>query len=137
MKLGEGDAKEAWRVVQGWYRDVEDRGPTPCRESMTRQTKEQEELYTKVEPPGEPIPINVEPYSINDETPGDAELRYVVPGMRNGRAGRVSGIRAEHMKEWLAGVREEEEQGNEGKGDQWRAFVKLIQTIWDEGCLPQ
>jgi len=41
------------------------------------------------------------------------------------------------MKEWLAGMKEEEEQGTEGKGDRWRAFAKLIQTIWDEGCIPQ
>jgi len=53
----------------------------------------------------------------------------VVKGLRNGRAGGVSGIRAEHMKEWLTGMIEEEEQGTEGKSDRWRSFVKLINTI--------
>ena len=83
---------------------------------MTRQTKAREELYTKVELPGEPILINIEPYSINDETSGDSELRHVVRGMRNGPSGGMSGIYADYMKEWLAGVRAEEEKGTKGRG---------------------
>ena len=80
-------------------------------------------------PPGDPIPINVEAYSINDATPDDGELRAVVQGLCNGRAGGASGIKAEHLKEWLRGVLEEEEKGTEGLGDRWRAFVRLIRTI--------
>ena len=26
---------------------------------------------------------------------------------------------------------------NEGAGDRWRAFLKLIQAIWEQGCIPQ
>eukprot|EP00957_Ditylum_brightwellii_P043741 3316426-Ditylum_brightwellii.AAC.1 len=32
---------------------------------------------------------------------------------------------------------EEEEEGNEGKGDRWRAFVQLIRSIWETGTIPQ
>ena len=42
------------------------------------------------------------------------------------------------MKEWLRGIiAEEKEDGVEGTGDNWRLFVKLIQTIWIEGTIPQ
>ena len=53
---------------------------------------------------------------INDDVPTDAELREVVHGLRNGRAGRASDIHAEHMKQWLCDVVEEEEKGTEGLG---------------------
>ena len=93
LRLREWEPKEAWRLLKGWYRTVEDRAPKPCYQSMERQTRERVELYTKVQPPGDPIPINIDPFAINDEVPTDAEVREVVRGLRNGRAGGVSGIR--------------------------------------------
>jgi len=99
--------------------------------------RESVELYTKVQPPGDPIPINIDPFAINDEIPTDAEVREVVRGLRNGRAGGVSGIRAEHMKQWLQDVMTEEEKGTVGLRDKWRVFLDLVQTIWEEGEVPQ
>ena len=64
-------------------------------------------------------------------------------GLQNGRAGGASGIRAEHMKEWLRdAVLEEAKEvegiaGVAGKGDRWRIFVKLMQTIWEKSEIPQ
>ena len=54
-----------------------------------------------MEPPGAPIPINVEPFDINDATPTETEIRAVVKGLKNGRSGGVSGIKAEHITQWL------------------------------------
>ncbi len=34
-------------------------------------------------------------------------------------------------------VQEEEEQSIVGCGDKWRIFVKLMQTIWERGCMPE
>ena len=105
---------------------------------MIVQTIEREKLYAKVEPPGAPIPINVEPLNINDTTPMEAEIRAVVKGLKNGRAGGVSGIQAKHIKQWLRrDVIVAEEKGIEGPGDKWAIFNKLIQTIWDRGEIPQ
>ena len=104
---------------------------------MGLQTKERVELYGKVPPPGDPIPINVEPFTINDEILDDVEIRGVVSPMRNSRAGGASGIRAENMKVWLQGVIKEEKEGKEGAGDKWWILVKLIQTIWEHGEIPQ
>lgn len=38
----------------------------------------------------------------------DVEIRAVVAGMRNGRAGDSRGIKTEHLKMWLRGIQEEE-----------------------------
>jgi hypothetical protein len=43
---------------------------------------------------------------------------------------------AEHLKEWLSGMVEEEEKGTEGAGDKWLLFKELAQSIWEHGCIP-
>eukprot|EP00957_Ditylum_brightwellii_P103699 7900277-Ditylum_brightwellii.AAC.1 len=104
VAMAEGDLAEAWQKLKGWYHAVEDRPPTPCRKSMATQTREREELYREVPPPGDLIPINVDTFEIRDKAPDDAELRAVVTEMRNGRAGGASTIRAEDLKAWLRGM---------------------------------
>ena len=82
---------------------------------MERQTQERVELYGKVNPPGAPIPINVDAFDVADDAPSDGELRVAVAtGLRNGRAGGASRVRAEDMKEWLRGARAEEKAQEEG-----------------------
>ena len=54
---------------------------------MDHQTKERQELDEKVLPPGDMLPINVEPFGIDDEAPEDVEIRDMVKGPCNGRAG--------------------------------------------------
>ncbi len=47
-------------------------------------------------------------------------------------------MRAEHLKGWLQGMRNEEESEgvNTTAGDKWHALTKLVQTVWDEGHIP-
>ena len=101
QKFEEGNLKEAWCGLKGWYSAVEEKAPKPCYLSMEKQTKERVELYEKIEPPGDPIPINIDPFEINDAIPTESEVGTVVTGLRDGRAEGVSGIKAEHMKQWL------------------------------------
>ena len=123
--------------MEWWYHAEEYREPSPCYKSMDLQTNEREELYKKVSPPGDPILINVKPFDINNKTPEDVEIRAVVNEMKNDRAGGASIMRAEDLKEWLTGIIDKEENGTEGAGEKWRIFVRLIQTIWEDGELPQ
>ena len=49
-------------------------------------------------------------------------------------------MRAEHVKEWLQGVRREEDPkqpGYEGAGDPWRLLMKLVTVVWETGTIPQ
>ena len=135
--LEAGDPKEAWRRIKGWYRSVEDRPPKPNYQRMETLTQERIDLYTAVPPPGAPIPINVDPFDVNDEIPTDGEIREAVKSLRNGRAGGLGGMRAEHLKRWLRDIEEEEQEDKRGRGDKWRVLVQLIQTIWEHGSIPQ
>ncbi len=62
----------------------------------------------------------------------------VVGQLRNGRAAGATGMKAKHLKEWLADItlEEREEGGVEGLGDCWRSFVALLQAIWITGTVP-
>ena len=49
-------------------------------------------------------------------------------------------MRAEHVKEWLQGVRREEDleqPGYKGTGDSWRLLMKLVTTVWETGTISQ
>ena len=51
----EGEEKEAWAVVKGWYRQAAEKPSKPCQRTMARQTKEREDLCTRsVNPQGIP-----------------------------------------------------------------------------------
>ena len=49
-------------------------------------------------------------------------------------------MRAEHMKEWLKGMRQEEDPtqsiGNKRAGDAWCLLMQLVDTIWETGTIP-
>ena len=102
--LEAGQLEEAWRAIKGWYTNATARPPKPCYKTMTKQTAEREELYQKVHSPGEPIPCNVKTTDVDDAAHGNEELREVVAGMCNGRAGGATGMKAEHLKGWLQGT---------------------------------
>jgi hypothetical protein len=83
------------------------------------------------------MPINVTPIPVPDGTPMDHEIREVVGKLRNGCAAGGTGMQAEHLKEWLRGIkREEAADGVEGAGDRWRLFVALMQATWESGTVP-
>ena len=48
-------------------------------------------------------------------------------------------MRAEHIKEWLRGMREEEDPERQGRcvghGDNWKLFVELVQAVWTHGII--
>jgi len=86
--LGEGDLKEAWGIVKRWYRAASNRGPTPCRKTMEKQTAERVDLYRERPSKGNSIPINVEKTRLEDGAPSDHLIRSVVKGkLKNGRTG--------------------------------------------------
>ena len=79
--MAAGEMQEAWQQLKGWYQAAEDRAPKPCYTTMGAKTEERERLYAKVLPPRGPIPINVDPFAINDAVPEEPEIRSVVKGL--------------------------------------------------------
>ncbi len=48
-------------------------------------------------------------------------------------------MHAEHVKDWLRGIRPEEDiegQGAPSNGDNWRLFAHLVQVTWTYGIVP-
>jgi hypothetical protein len=106
---------------------------------MESQTSERVDLYARRVLPGNPLPINVTPIKIDDDVLSNGELRDVVSKLTNGQVAGASGMRAEHIKEWLRDVQWEEVpkgQGAEGAGDSWCLFVGLVQAAWTHGVIP-
>ena len=128
--------------MKSWYTAASERAPKPCYATIAKQTAECEELYGKVDPPGEPIPINVEPTEVPDACSEDAEIRAAVRGLETGRTSNTRGLRAENIKAWLRGVEREEaaaaaaqlattETGLEAHtgaedGETWRVLVQHV-----------
>jgi hypothetical protein len=141
-KLAEGNVQESFCHLKGWYRAASETTTWPCPQTMVKQMAERANLYRQRDPPGEPLPINIDLIPVDDGMPSEGEIRVAVAGLSNGRAGGASGMRAEDVKAWLRGVKLEEDPEvgpvNIGAGDNWCRFTLLVRAIWDHGkILPQ
>ena len=58
--------REAWHRMKGWYQSAVDRAPPPTRVTLERITAERVDLYNYVPPPGENIPVSVDPFTVDD-----------------------------------------------------------------------
>ncbi len=128
---------EAWHHLKGWFQLADDRALKACPEMLALQTAERAELYTAVPPLGWLLPIKITPIPVPDDPPTDQEIREVVAKLCNGCVAGATAIKAEHLKEWLHGIKHEEAEASvEGAGDRWRLFVSLIQATWESSTMP-
>ena len=97
--------REAWHRIKGWYKAVADRAPPPARVTVNQILAEQVELYSYVPPPGTNIPISVEPFPVDDSVPTEDKIKWEVKCLHNHRSGGPTGMRAKHLKRWLAATR--------------------------------
>ncbi len=132
--------QKAFCHLKGWYWATLETQAKPCFHTMERHTLERVNLYARRGSPGYLLPINVERIEINDDVPFDREIWLAAGKLSNGQAAGASGMRAEHFKEWLQGIKREEDPtgqgGVPGNGDNWRLFVRLIQAAWTNGIIP-
>ena len=61
--------QDAWRRIQGWYKTAVDRAPPPARFTLERITAERVALYSRFPPPGNNIPVTIEPFEVEDSVP--------------------------------------------------------------------
>ncbi len=138
-EISGGNVQEALCNLKGWYRAASETQTKLCYHTMERQTLEWVDLYAWRESPGNTLQIDVAQVKINGNDASDGKLRQVVCKLVNGQAVGASGMRADHVKEWLHGVQGEEDpdsQGAEGTGDSWHLFVQLVQAAWAHGVIP-
>ena len=75
--------------------------PPPIRVAIAIITAERVELYQNVPPPGQPIHVGVQPLPVDDSIPEDKEIAWAVRQLLQNRSGGLSGMRAEHLRQWL------------------------------------
>ena len=61
--------KEVWYRLQGWYKAAVDYALPPARATLKRVTAERVALYIRVPPPVDSIPVNIEPFAVEDGVP--------------------------------------------------------------------
>ncbi len=97
-------------------------------------------LYPGCESPGPPVAFNVVPVNVQDNAPTNGEIQAAVSKLTNGRSAGASCMWEEHLKEWLWGMKLEEDPetgpNNVGAGDRWRALAWFVQAVWDKGRIP-
>ena len=86
--------------------------------------------------------VTVTPAEVDDSVPMADKIEDAVKNLRGNRSGGPSGMRAEHLKGWLAASNrgkkaaekgEEKTEEEEEGGDLWGKLVELIQTAFREG----
>ena len=97
--------QEAWHMIQGWYKAVFDRAPPPAQATIERITAERVAMYRYLPPPGENIPLNIQPLLVDDSVTEEGEIEWAGKRLRNNRSGGPSRMRAGHIKRWLAAAR--------------------------------
>ena len=114
--------------MKGWYKAAVKWGPPPAQATLERITAGRVELYSYVPPPGENIPVTVTPSDVDDPVPKEDEIAKAVKKLRRNRSGGASGMRAEHLKGWIAASNrgkmaeekgEEKTDAEEEGGDLW------------------
>ena len=89
--LADSDLQLGWDKANRWYRVARGAPVQPYFKSMAKQTAERVKLYSRVPPPGDPIPIDVSRFDVRDDEPDDEEIREVVRArLKNGRASGAS-----------------------------------------------
>ena len=140
--------QEAWYRIQGWYKAAVDRAPPPARATLKRITAERVALYSRFPPPGDSIPVEIEPFEVEDGVPDEGEIEWAVKRLSNNRAGGPSRMQAEDLKGWLAAARRGEQRetaDKEGGGQEdtregaenWARVVELVQTAFRDGDLAE
>ena len=93
--------QEAWNLAKGWYRQASNRSPKPSHEDFEMLYEERSRLYMVVQPTGELIPIRAKPFAVSDGVLDEEEIADACQALRLCRACGASGIRPEHLWEWL------------------------------------
>ena len=126
----------AYGILRRWYREKPGHVPKPTIQNEEKTRSEYQALFTAEESPGEPIPIHVTPSSIDDSPPSDKEVCTALKRMKRGKAPGGSGIRVEHLQDWMNGAQPGEFQNAE-KVKAWNKVLELVRLAFTGEPLPR
>ena len=84
--LAKGEVHEAFRTIRGWYRDRTPPQSKPLFEDLQDRSSEYESLYAARPVVGRPLLVEVDPYDISDEVPGEDEIKVALHRLQKGRS---------------------------------------------------
>ena len=115
----------------GCYNDAVDRPPPSARVALVTMTAEREDLYRNVPPPGYLIPVGDPLLLVDDGIPEDKEIAWALIRLRLNRSGSPSGMRAEHLCQWLIVATRDESLD----GTIWLKVVAIMQASFCDETL--
>ena len=65
---------EAWHRIKGWYISAVKCALPPTQVTLEQVTAERVDLYSYVPPPGENIPVSIEPFPLDDLVPTEDDI---------------------------------------------------------------
>jgi hypothetical protein len=69
------DIKGVCNMMRRWYHEKGGHVTKPTQHDKTKTRQENETLFTAEEPPGQDITINIDPFSIDDNTLDEEEIK--------------------------------------------------------------
>lgn len=133
--LTAGRTQEAYGKARCWYRDRSAHVPKPTIQEEEKTREQYESLYTAEEPPGDPIPIHVQPFPVVDSPPTNSEVCAATAKLKNGKSPGANGIRAEHLKRWMRGANCDEPIP--AMVDAWGKVLELVNLVFTGKPLPK
>ena len=109
------------------YRYAIYRPPSPARVSISTMTVEGVELYWHVPLPGQPVPVEVQPFMLEYSIPKEEEIAWAVCRLRLNLSGNPSGMRAEDLRQWLISA----DWDNKPDATKWKIFSIIKTAFWD------
>jgi hypothetical protein len=103
--LAKVNMHEASCHLKGWYWAATETQAWPCFQTMERQTAERVDLYQQRNSLYPLIAFSIVPVEVQDEVPTDGEILATVAELTSGHSAGASPMRAEHLREWLRGIK--------------------------------
>jgi hypothetical protein len=115
-----------------FIKNASGKGLKPAHADLEKLVVEYSVLCTRTNPPGEPIPILVTPFNLDDEIPKEGDIEDIVERLKLGKAPGPSGIKSEQLKMWL----DASKRSNDPYPVKWNKFVELVHHALATGGFP-
>ena len=113
---------EAGYHLARWYRHAWGGQAHPTREVLYQELAVRAELFRFRPLARLKVPILVQLAAVNGDVPTEAEVDLAVRGLKGGRSGCSSEMRAEDVKGW----RKEDKREKDPEGIKWEMMVRLV-----------
>ena len=125
--------KEAWIRMWEWYKYDVDHSLPPSRVAITTMTSDRFMIYRQVPPPGQPIPVRVPPFLLNDSIPENKEITWAVRRLHLNHPGSSPGMRAEYLRQWFIDAT----QDNIPDSTNWQKVFAIVQAEFRNGVMSE